>query len=82
MITQWRRLHEGAGGLAAWAMGEGPVVLASHGIEDNWRNWTRLATRLADRFQIVAQGWASVQIWPLRYDEVDVVLDGSDLQAL
>ena len=54
MITQWRRLHEGAGGLAAWAMGEGPVVLASHGIEDNWRNWTRLATRLADRFQIVA----------------------------
>jgi pimeloyl-ACP methyl ester carboxylesterase len=49
----WEKLRED-GELAAWTMGDGPVVLAAHGIEDGWRGWTAVARRLADRFRVVA----------------------------
>lgn len=53
MTVRWEPVGSGAD-LAAWAVGEGPVLLAAHGIEDGWRNWTPVAERLADRYRIVA----------------------------
>lgn len=49
----WRKLCE-QGELAAWAIGDGPVLLAAHGIEDGWRSWTPVARRLADRYRVIA----------------------------
>ncbi len=52
-MTDWRKLCE-RGDLAAWTIGDGPVLLAAHGIEDGWRSWTAVARRLADRYRVIA----------------------------
>jgi pimeloyl-ACP methyl ester carboxylesterase len=51
--VQWRKVCE-RGDLAAWTTGDGPVLLAAHGIEDGWRSWTQVASRLADRYRVIA----------------------------
>ncbi len=52
-MTEWRRIAEREG-VAAWATGHGPTVLAAHGIEDGWRIWTPVAERLACDYRVVA----------------------------
>jgi pimeloyl-ACP methyl ester carboxylesterase len=49
----WRKLCA-RGDLAAWTIGDGPVLLATHGIEDGWRSWDPVASRLADRYRVIA----------------------------
>jgi pimeloyl-ACP methyl ester carboxylesterase len=49
----WQRLRA-RGELVAWSLGEGPVLVAAHGIEDGWRGWTPVAERLADRYRVIA----------------------------
>jgi pimeloyl-ACP methyl ester carboxylesterase len=52
-MTSWRKLRA-SGELVAWDIGDGPVVVAAHGIEDGWRSWTPVAERLADRYRVIA----------------------------
>lgn len=52
-MSGWRKLCE-RGELAAWTIGDGPVLVAAHGIEDGWRGWTPVANRLAEQYRVIA----------------------------
>jgi pimeloyl-ACP methyl ester carboxylesterase len=68
--------------MRVWRAGDGPVVLAVHGLGGSGRYWQGLVDRVGDRFTIVAPDLAGFGMSDTPVRDVDRAMHLADLDAL